>query len=115
MPMQLGPTRSSPASRAICVICSCAAMPSSVSVSAKPGGDGADDIIDLVRNLEQASVIGHAHRLDAGDLVRVHLHGVDFAHERLHAVEPEIPHPPLVADDGDGARGEGAVEALNEI
>src|SRR5579883_2188490 len=112
MPMQFGPTMSRSCSTAICVICSCSFTPSSSPVSAKPEvnictpnllrdgiGDhprrdlarhGAEHQIDLVRHFDEAPVIRHAERFDAGNLCGVDLHRVELARESAHVAQPHV-------------------------
>ena len=75
-------------------------------------GDGAryraDSVVDLVGYLRQRGEVGDAQLLDAGDLVRVDLDGVELAREGAHTAQPEVAHGPLIANHGDGTRPEGA-------
>ena len=69
---------------------------------------GAHHVVDLVRDVLERREVRHAQLFDAGDLVRIDLHGVDLALERAHVAQPEVAVGALVADDGDGARAERA-------
>src|SRR3712207_8235718 len=55
--------------------------------------------------------VGDAHLLDAGDVLRADLDGVDRARERLEVAQPHVTAGLLVADDDDSPRVERAVQA----
>jgi hypothetical protein len=61
---------------------------------------GADHVVDLVGDVEEALVVGHAQLSDAGDLVGVDLHRVHLPLEGAHAAQPKVAQGPLIADHG---------------
>src|SRR4030042_788755 len=75
---------------------------------------GADHVVQLIGDVEQAEVGGDVHGLDAGDLVLADLDGVDLALEGLHGVEPQVAQGPFVAHHGHRAGVEGALQLLAE-
>ena len=72
--------------------------------------DGADDEVNLARDLHQAAEVLDPLGLDAGGLFLVELDGVEVAGE-LGAVGDPLEVRALVTDDHDGLRVEGAVES----
>src|SRR3989304_1112885 len=76
---------------------------------------GAQHVVDLFRDVEEAGVVRDAELLDAGDLVGGDLDGGELALEGAHGAQPQVAQRPLVTDDGDGARGEGAVKPCLDI
>ena len=73
-------------------------------------GDGDDDEIYVVGDIEDALEVPVPHGLDVGDLPLVDLDGVDGALEGAHGVEPGVTEVLLVADDDGGFGVEESVE-----
>ncbi len=61
----------------------------------------AKDVVDVSRDVRQRREVLHAHLLDARDLVRVDLDGVDVAGKVLHVAQPHVAIHALVANNDD--------------
>ena len=90
-------------------------MQSLTMAGAVSGGDGANDVVHRLRDLGDASDVFDAPLLNAGDLRRVPLHGVETAVKGLETLQPAIAAGPLIADDGDDARIEEALQPLQKL
>ena len=136
--MQLGPTSAMSDSRAVARNSPSSFTPSSSPVSEKPevkkpialdavgdailenarrdlAGHRADGVVDWLGHLGQALAVGHAHRLDAGNFVGIDLHRVELAREAGHRAQPQVTAHPLVADDRDRTRVEGAAQIFDSL
>jgi hypothetical protein len=76
---------------------------------------GAQHVVHVAGDLDEALEVGNAQLLDAGDLVRVDLHGVDGAVEGAHVAQPLVSGHLLVTDNGHAPWVERALQPRNRI